>query len=78
MDKNILNAVEIELAVDRITGEPIIRIRHHDKSDEIAQVLVGLFVKGAKERGLKISNVSGFVEVGGDSHENYVISFNNK
>lgn len=78
MDKYIFNRVEIELSVDKKSGEPIIKIRHHDKSDDLAQVLLGLFVKGGKERGLRISNTSGYAEVGGDSHENYVISLNAK
>lgn len=78
MDKYILNRVEIELSVDKQTGEPIIKIRHQDKSEELAQILLGILVKGGKERGLQINNPSGYAEIGGDSHEDYIISLKPK
>jgi hypothetical protein len=78
MEKYIYRRLEIDLSVDQKTGEPIIKIRHHDKANDLEQLVLGIFVKGAKERGLKISNPSGLGSTSGESHENYVISLNPK
>ncbi len=65
---------EINLTVDTITGSPMITIRHHDKSDAIEQKLLGIFIKQAKEKGLEINNINGYIECGtSNSWENYVI-----
>ena len=64
---------QIILSVDT-EGHPILSFRHHDKSDEIEQKLLGLFTKRAIENGLTISRPSGYIECGTDnSWENYVI-----
>jgi hypothetical protein len=78
MDNYIHQRVEIDLSIDERTGEPFIKIRRHDKSQDINQKLLKLFVHGALERGLKIECVGGIASTDGDSWDDYVVSVNPK
>ena len=71
--------VEIELSVDSVTGEPIIKFRHHDKSDAIEQVLLNVFINKARGQQLKIVHIGGYLECGTkNSWEDYQIKINNE
>lgn len=64
---------EIELTIDN-SGNPVLDIRHWDKSDNLEQKLLGVFLEGASRYGLVIDHQSGFLEVGTDkSWESYRI-----
>ena len=65
---------EFEFTIDKKSGEPIIKFRHHDKCDSLEQKLLGLFVSRIKERGVELVNPTGYCEVGtNNSWENYEI-----
>ncbi len=55
---------EFELTVDDKTGVPLIKIRHHDKSNALEQKLLKLFLESAQENGIRIRKVSGYLEMG--------------
>jgi len=66
---------EIELTINDI-GEPILKIRHHDRSKELEQKLLGIFLHRAsgKMEGLELVRTNGHLEAGTDkSWENYEI-----
>ncbi len=64
---------EFEITITK-EGVPAIKFTHHDKSNFIEQILLGLFLKQAKEHGIKLVNTSGFLEsLTDNSHENYLI-----
>lgn len=67
---------ELELTINA-NGEPVIKIRHHDRSSELEQKLLGVFCKNAIAHGLSIRNTAGFLEAGTkNSHEDYEIVAN--
>jgi hypothetical protein len=66
---------EIELTINE-SGEPIIQIRHHDRSDALEQKLLGVFLNRAsgKMEGLELARTNGCLEAGTDnSFNNYEI-----
>lgn len=66
--------VSFELTVDVKTGEPKIEFKHHDKSSELEQRLLKVFIDKAKSGGIEIVNTGGFLESGTTkSWENYEI-----
>ena len=68
---------QIILSIDD-EGDPVISFRHHDKSDELEQKLLGVFTKRAIENGLTITRPNGYIECGTDnSWENYIIRTKN-
>lgn len=65
--------VEIELTIDT-DGNPFLELTHHDRSDELEQKVLGLFLKKASESGLKIGPIGGSFEPGTKkSYEKYHI-----
>ena len=63
-----------ELTVDENTGEPIIKFRHYDKSTELEQKLLKVFLNKAIPKGLEIKRISGYLDCGtSNSWENYEI-----
>lgn len=65
---------EFELTVDGKTGEPIIRIIHHDRIKDLEQTLLGVFVDRVKANGMILRNAGGLLECGiGNSEEYYEI-----
>jgi hypothetical protein len=67
---------EIKFNIDD-SGNPVIDIRHLDKSDKLEDRLLGVFIKNAVRYGLQIQNPSGFIESGTEnSWENYRIRAN--
>lgn len=68
---------EFELDIDEITGLPIIKFKHYDRSNTLQQNLLAMFVKHAQKRGLYITNPNGHLESGTEkSWENYEIKIN--
>lgn len=68
--------VEFELNLDS-NGKPCIRFRHHDRNNSLEQKALKLFIEGAKEKGINLRNISGFLESGtNNSWENYEIQIN--
>jgi hypothetical protein len=66
--------IEFELTIDEITGEPKIKFRHHDRSDELEQKLLNVFILKAKTSGIELFNTNGHLEAGTkNSWENYEI-----
>lgn len=64
---------EFELSINEC-GDPIIKFRHHDKSSAIEQLLLKVFVTGAKNKGIVLKNPSGYLKSGTtESWENYEI-----
>jgi hypothetical protein len=68
---------EIELTIND-SGEPIIKIRHHDKSNALEQKLLGVFLSRAsgKMEGIELVQTNGHLAVGStppESWENYEI-----
>lgn len=64
---------EIEVNVGN-DGLPILKIRHHDKSNELEQRLLGQFIQLGRLNGIKIVGVSGFLNSSkSESWENYEI-----
>ncbi len=65
--------VEIELTIDA-NGNPYLELIHHDKSDELEQKLLGVFLKKASESGLFIGPIGGSYTPGTKiSYEKYLI-----
>lgn len=65
--------------VFNISGEPTIQIIHKDRSRDINEMLLGYFIKQAKERGLYIANTGASFEAGTtNSIEFYEIKLNPK
>jgi hypothetical protein len=62
---------EFELTIDDKTGEPKIRFRHHDKSNEIEQKLLKIFVDKAKDKGIEVISTGGYLEGGTSNSWNY-------
>ena len=67
-----MTGIELKLSIDKKTGLPIIKFRHHDKSENLQQLLLGVFTKGAKEKGLMITQPNGKLS-DTESYENYEI-----
>jgi len=65
---------EIELAIDE-SGRAVLRIRHHDKSDDLEQKILGIFLESACEKGIEIDRTGSFTELAENprSWENYKI-----
>lgn len=64
---------ELELDLDS-NGRPCIRIKHHDRSSNLEQKILGVFIKAAKEKGCVLKNTGGYLEVGtSNSWESYEI-----
>jgi len=64
---------ELELTISDM-GSPKIKIKHWDKSSELEQKLLGVFIKKAMLNGLRLVSVSGHLETGtSNSWENYEI-----
>ncbi len=64
--------VDFELNLD-CNGRPCIKFRHHDKSSALEQKTLKLFIDAVKEKGLRLLNVSGYIDTEGKSWENYEI-----
>ncbi len=63
---------EFEFTIDSETGEPKIKFRHYDKSCDLEQKLLKVFIDRIKERGIELVNTSGYIEGGtSNSFENY-------
>ena len=54
---------EFALTVDS-EGNPMIEFKHHDRSDELEQKLLGVLVKQAQSKGIALYPVNGHVELG--------------
>ena len=64
---------EFALTVDS-EGNPMIEFKHHDRSDELEQKLLGVLVKQAQSKGIALYPVNGHVELGtNNSWNGYVI-----
>lgn len=64
---------EFVLTVDS-EGNPMIEFKHHDRSDELEQKLLGVLVKQAQSKGIALYPVNGHIEVGTkNSWNGYVI-----
>jgi|GEM_PF-3647609 len=64
---------EFTLTVDS-EGNPMIEFKHHDKSNELEQKLLGIFVESAQTTGIELKHTRGHIEMGTDnSWEGYVI-----
>lgn len=71
--------VNLELAINEKTGDPIIKIRHHDKSNNLNQKVLKIFIDKAKCNGLEFRHTSGYIESGTtNSWENYEIRIRNR
>jgi len=66
--------IDITLSIEG-DGEPFFRIKHMDKSNELDQKLLGIFIKKAIESGVELKGVSCYLEAGKpeSSHEIYKI-----
>jgi hypothetical protein len=65
--------MEFKFTVDS-EGNPIIKVRHHDKRSDLESKMFAVFIKKAQKNGLTLSNPSSAGEAGDpDSHENYII-----
>ncbi len=65
---------EIELTIDK-EGNPILSIKHHDKSDALEQKLLGVFIDRALACGLKMRGTTGILS-DHESWEKYEICNN--
>jgi hypothetical protein len=68
--------VEFELNLDS-NGRPCIKFRHYDKHKSLEQKALKVFIDAAKNEGLKIQNINGYLDTEGNSWENYEIQINN-
>ena len=67
-----MKITEFELNIDK-DGRPMIKFRHHDKSNSLEQKILGIFIEAVKEKGMILINPSGSINTNGNSHENYEI-----
>lgn len=69
--------VELELNVDG-KGNPIIKIRHHDKNNSMEQNLLKLFIHNANCARMSFKKTTGYLETGtNNSWENYeIVAYN--
>ncbi|PZW41606.1 hypothetical protein LX95_01287 [Mesonia algae] len=66
--------VIIDLDLDT-NGKPCISIKHYDKSKELQEKLLGIFLEAAIEKGLKLHHTNGMLSED-DSWEKYEIRIN--
>lgn len=69
--------VEFELNLDK-DGRPIIKFRHFDKSNDLEQKVLGVFVELVKENGCDLVKTGGFSNTEGTSFDNYEIKISRK
>lgn len=55
-------------------GHPVIKFTHQDKSSKLEEQILGVFIKMAKENGLRLVNPSGYISTSGGSQEDYEIT----
>lgn len=65
---------EFELNVNR-NGEPVIKVRVHEKDASLEQKLLSLLIEKGKENGLKVSGVNGLLS-NTERYHNYEIEAN--
>ncbi len=69
--------MNIELTIDEVTGNPLIKIRHLDKSGELNEKLLNVFLKRGLSAGILLKRKGGYLKCGtNDSHEDYEIVIN--
>jgi len=65
---------EFNLTVNS-SGEPIIQFKHHDRSTDLEQKLLAVFIEKAKKKGIKLVHKSGYLAMGtNDSWEQFEIT----
>lgn len=60
------------LAVDH-DGRPTIQIRHHDKSQELTQAVLAVFLRAAAEEGIELIPRGSYASSEGGNHDDYEI-----
>lgn len=68
------STIELQI-LEYENGKPCIAIRHHDKSTELNDKLLGLLINGLKTCKIVLKNPSGYIDTMGNSWENYQITF---
>ena len=63
--------MKIQLSIDRL-GNPILEIQHLDKSQNLDQKLLGVFIERAMQNGIVIENTNALLS-DTESYVNYII-----
>ena len=64
----------MDIAIDKQTGRAIIKFRHHDRSDDLTQNVLKVFIDGALKKGIELKSTKGHLETGAkNSWEDYEI-----
>jgi hypothetical protein len=68
--------VEFEFTLDD-TGNPCIKFRHHDKDNSLEQKTLKIFIDLARQKGIDLVNINGYLDSEGNSWENYQLRIRN-